>query len=145
MPLYLATIIRHLNENFTNRTTANNITQNDISNIVSRCISYFEKRRRRLANDPEEAIQELLSETDLNYIREWITAAIGSWLEGKNKSNLHNLNMVFKNANIGRADGEADLYSPLNNLNIKDYQRKWQVAMSLRNIEPAAVIHINQF
>ena len=145
MPLYLATIIRHFNENFANRNNANDITQENVVAIAQRCIEYFENRQNRLAKHPEEAIQDLLSETDLNYVREWITAAIRSWLKGKEKSNADNLNLVFKNANIGRADGEADLYSPLNNLNIKDYQRKWQVAMSLRNIEPAAVIHINQF
>jgi hypothetical protein len=64
---------------------------------------------------------------------------------GKDRASSDGLELVFKNANAGRADGEADLYSPLNNLNIKDYQQKWQVAMSLRNIEPTAVIHINQF
>ena len=54
------------------------------------------------------------------------------------------LDLVFKNANTGTADGEVNLYSPINNLNIKEYQKKWQVAMSLRNIEPSAVIHINK-
>ena len=88
---------------------------------------------------------DLQIENDLNYIREWIGSAISNWLNGKNRSNADHLELVFKNANIGRADGEADLYSPLNNLNIKDYQQKWQVAMSLRNIEPTSVIHINRY
>jgi len=87
----------------------------------------------------------LLSGSDLNYIRRWIESSINDWLLGKNKASTDDLELVFKNANLGRADGEADLYSPLNNLNIKEYQQKWQVAMSLRNIEPTAVIHINQF
>ena len=87
----------------------------------------------------------MLSENDLDYIRDWIRSAIINWLNGKNISNADGLELVFKNANVGRADGEMDLYSSLNNLNIKDYQKKWQVAMSLRNIEPTAVIHINQF
>jgi hypothetical protein len=83
--------------------------------------------------------------TDLDYIKKWIKSAIDDWLNGKNISNKDGLNLVFKNANIGRSNGEADLYSPLNNLNIKGYQQKWQVSMSLRNIEPTAVIHVNQF
>lgn len=147
MPLYVATIVRHFFEEFANRNTANNITQTDVENIVSRCILYFENRQIRLSTHEDRAIRELLSETDLDYIKEWITSAISNWLEWKNISNVpdSNLNLVFKNANVGKADGEADLYSPLNNLNIKDYQKKWQVAMSLRNIEPTAVIHINQF
>ncbi len=145
MPLYLATIIRHFNENFANRNTANNITQENVVSIAQLCIEYFENRQSRLENHPEEAIRELLSETDLNYIRDWITAAMRGWLDGKNNSNKDDLNLVFKNANTGKANGEADLYSALNNLNIKDYQQNWQVGMSLRNIEPTAVIHINQF
>jgi len=145
MPLYVATIVRHFCEGFANRNTANNITQNDVGNIIGRCISYFETRQNRLSSHPDKAIRELLSESDLNYISKWVVSAINSWLFGKDKASTDNLELVFKNANVGRADGEADLYSPLNNLNIKEYQQKWQVAMSLRNIEPTAVIHINQF
>jgi hypothetical protein len=141
MPLYVATIVRHFFTEFANRDTANNITQTDVDNLVNECTLYFEERQARLENHPVEAIQKLLSKSDLNYIKEWITSAINSWLDGKNISNTDKLGLVFKNAR----DGNADLYSPLNNLNIKDYQQKWQVAMSLRNIEPTAVIHINQF
>ena len=145
MSLYVATILRHFFVQFANRNTANNITQNDKDLIKNRCISYFEARQIRLSIHPDKTVRELLSETDLNYIKEWISNSIDDWLNGKNISNANNLELVFKNANVGRADGEVDLYSSLNNLNIKDYQKKWQVAMSLRNIEPAAVIHINQF
>ena len=145
MPLYVATIVRHFFVEFANRNTANNITQMDVDLIKNRCISYFEIRQTRLEIHHNKAIRELLSENDLNYIREWIGSAISNWLNGKNISNADDLELVFKNANVGRADGEADLYSPLNNLNIKDYQQKWQVAMSLRNIEPTAVIHINRY
>ena len=87
----------------------------------------------------------MLTESNLKDINEWIESAINSWLLGKDNAITDGLELVFKNANAGNADGEADLYSPLNNLNIKEYQQKWQVAMSLRNIEPTAVIHINQF
>ena len=145
MPLYVSTIVRHFFVEFANRNTANNITQMNIDLIKNRCISYFEVRQTRLAIHPDKAIRELLLENDLNYIREWIGSAISNWLNGKIISNADDLELVFKNANVGRADGEADLYSPLNNLNIKEYQQKWKVAMSLRNIEPTAVIHINQF
>jgi hypothetical protein len=145
MPLYVSTIVRHFFVEFANRNTANNITKMNIDLIKNRCISYFEARQTRLANHPDKAIRELLLENDLNYIREWIESALSDWLNGKIISNADDLELVFKNANVGRADGEADLYSPLNNLNIKEYQQKWQVAMSLRNIDPTAVIHINQF
>jgi hypothetical protein len=145
MPLYVATIVRHFCTGFANRNTANDITQTDIVNIINRCMSYFISRQIRLSNHPDKAIRELLSETDLNYISRWIESSINNWFLGKDRASSDGLELVFKNANAGRADGEADLYSPLNNLNIKDYQQKWQVAMSLRNIEPTAVIHINQF
>jgi hypothetical protein len=145
MPLYIATVVRHFFEDFANRNTANNINQEKADEIIKFCFAYFQNRKNRLESHSGVAIRELLSEADLQYIKEWITSAINSWLNGKNMSNTDGLELVFKNANNGRADGEADLYSPLNNLNIKEYQKKWQVAMSLRNIEPTAVIHVNQF
>lgn len=145
MPLYMATIIRHFFSNFSNRNDAHNISDVDVDNISNRCISYFEKRYYRLSMHQNEAIRELLTEGELNYIREWLSAAIKSWLKAKEKADNENLRLVFKNANIGNANGELDLYSPLNNLNIKDYQMKWQVGMSLRNIEPSAVFHVNRY
>jgi hypothetical protein len=145
MPLYIATVVRHFFEDFANRNTANNINQEKADDIIKFCFAYFQNRKNRLESHSGVAIRELLSEADLKYIKEWITSAIISWLKGKNMSNTDGLELVFKNTNIRRADGEADLYSSLNNLNIKEYQKKWQVAMSLRNIEPTAVIHVNQF
>lgn len=141
MPLYMATIVRHFIGEFAHRKTANNISENHINTIVKRCVSYFENRYNRLSNHNNTAIKELLSDTDLEYIKQWIKSAIDSWMKGKNSSNSESLELVYSYAR----DGQADLYSPLNNLNIKEYQKKWQVAMSLRNIEPTAVIHVNQF
>jgi hypothetical protein len=143
MPLYVATIVRHLIEEFADRNSANNITDDGVEKIVNRCLSYFEARQTRLENHTDATIKKILSRTDLEYIKEWISVAVNDWLKGRNIAD--GLNLVFKNANAGNANGERDLYSPLNNLNIEDYQEKWQVPMSLRNIEPAAVIHINRY
>ena len=143
MPLYVATIVRHLFEEFANRNSARDITVDKVDDIVNRCVSYFESRQGRLENQTEESIKKLLSTTDLVYVKKWIQTAVEDWLYGKNTAD--GLNLVFKNANAGNADGEVNLYSPINDLNIKSYQEKWQVAMSLRNIEPTAVIHINRY
>jgi hypothetical protein len=145
MPLYLAIIIRHFFEDFADRDSANRINQNIANSIYDFCISYFLKRKDRLSNKQELVIKELLTESDFEFIENWLNEAITNWLEGKNKAEADGLILVFKNANVGNANNECDLYSPLNNLNIKNYQKKWQVAMSLRNIEPSAVIHVNQF
>ena len=145
MPLYVATIVRHFFDEFANRNEANNITPTLETEVIKRCMAYFELRQKRLATHHEESIRELLTAKDLTAIRTWIESAISQWVEAKNVVNSDDLALVFKNANLGRATGEADLYSPLNNLNIKKYQEKWQVAMSLRSIEPSAVIHINRY
>jgi hypothetical protein len=145
MPLYLATVVRHFFEDFANRNTANNIDQPNADDIIEFCIAYFQNRKDRLGSHSEVAIRHLLSEPDLQYIKGWIKSAIESWISGRDFADAEDLVLVFKNANSGRADGELDLYSPLNNLNIKEYQKKWQVPMSLRNIEPTAIVHVNQF
>lgn len=145
MPLYMATVIRHFFEDFANRNTANNIDQTNADVIIQFCIAYFQNRKDRLESHSEVAIRELLLEADLQYIKEWIKSAIENWIIGRDKAHAEKLELVFKNANAGRAAGELDLYSSSNNLNIKEYQQKWQVAMSLRNIEPSAIIHVNQF
>lgn len=143
MPLYVATIVRHLFEEFANRNSARNITEDKVEDIFNRCISYFEARQKRLERQTDEGIKKILSSADLDYIKDWVLTAVKDWLAGKNMAD--GLILVFKNANTGNADGEVNLYSPINNLNIKEYQKKWQVAMSLRNIEPTAVIHINRY
>ena len=145
MPLYVATVVRHFFEDFANRNTANNINQANADVIIQFCIAYFQNRKDRLESHSEVAIRELLLDADLQYIKEWIKSAIENWIRGREIANVEELELVFKNANAGRANGELDLYSPSNNLNIKEYQQKWQVAMSLRNIEPSAIIHVNQF
>lgn len=143
MPLYVATMVRHLFEEFADRNSAKYISEDKVAEIVNRCVSYFEARHERLETQTDEAIKKLLSSTDLNYIKDWVLTAVKDWLHGKNTAD--GLNLVFKNANAGNSDGEVNLYSQINNLNIKEYQIKWQVPMSLRNIEPTAVIHINRY
>jgi hypothetical protein len=145
MPLYIATIVRHFEKDFANRNSANNIKSSDIEKIVSLCFNYFVKRKNRISLNNKSEIRELLTETELDYIKVWINSSIKSWFEGKTYANENKLKLVFKNANLGRATDEIDLYSQLNNLNIKEHQTKWQVAMSLRNIEPSAAIQINHF
>ncbi len=143
MPLYIATIVRHFNEKFANRNSANNIEQNDIDSLTEICMKYFNKRERRLSSKTDDAIKELLTGVDLEYINTWVYEAITSWFLGKNQVNGNGLNMVFKNA--VNSNNQIDLFSSSNNLNIKDFQIKWKVAMSLRNIEPSAAIHVNKY
>ena len=138
MPLYVATIVRHLFEEFANRNSARDITDDKVEDIVNRCISYFESRQKRLENQTDESIKKLLSSVDLKYIKVWVRSAINDWLKGNKEKKL-----VFNNAEKDKA--EVSLFSTINNLNIEEYQEKWQVAMSLRNIEPTAVIHINRY
>jgi hypothetical protein len=145
MPLYVATIIRHFCEDFSDRNTAHNITSESVDRLIQLCLKYFNERFARIQSDQDESTQQILTQIDLEYIESWIEEAIKSWLTGKDKADFDNLKLVFSNANLGNANGEVDLYSQLNNLNIKEYQKKWEVGMSLRNIEPSAAIHINKY
>jgi hypothetical protein len=143
MALYVATMVRHFRKEFADRNSANNITQESVDNLVELCFNYFNERFERLQLNNNQSIRQLLMQFDLDYIKSWIEEAIKSWLDGKNKANEDNHRLVFNDAN--RGNGELNLFSQLNNLNIKDFQKKWEVGMSLRNIEPSAAIHINKY
>jgi len=144
--LYLATMIRHTRNEFINRNSANainNLTDDEIIELINDLMSYFELRKTKL-DSFDSLIQNLLKKENLNQIREWLTVALDEWksLEGQldNQTNL-----VFSRA-TNRANQQIrqeQLYVDIDAYEGTIHSKKWQVPMSLRVIEPEAAIKIN--
>jgi hypothetical protein len=143
MPLYIVTILRHFNSKFANRTSANFISNSDLNFLENQLKSYFNSRFERLNKHSNKNVKSLLCKKDLDYIYIWIDEALQNWIKGKNEVNQKNQTLVYSYGNINRS--EANLFSEINNLSIEDYQKNWKVPMSLRNIEPSALIHVNHY
>jgi len=143
MSLYIVTILRHFNPKFANRSSADYISETDLISLANQLKSYFISRFERLNIHPDKSVRTLLSKKDLDYIDEWIDVALQNWLIGKNEANEENLKLVYSYGSTARS--ESNLFSEINNLGIKEYQRNWKVPMSLRNIEPSALIHVNHY
>jgi hypothetical protein len=138
--LYLATMIRHTRNEFTNRKTAdaiNNLSDDEIKGLINELMDYFELKKNKLDSfDP--LIQNLLKEENLDQIKEWLTIALNEWkvLEGGLDDQTE---LVFTRAR----NNQKQLYVDIDAYEGTIHSKKWQVPMSLRVIEPEAAIKIN--
>lgn len=145
MGLYLATMIRHTTR-FTGRDSARNISSMsdyEISELISKLTSYFDKRKERLSKF-DKLINNLLKRENITQIKQWIEEAFEEW-KSLNESLDISTDLVFNRKKNGanQARKQEQLY-----VNIEEYEgnihsEKWQVPMSLRVIEAEAAIKIN--
>jgi len=138
--LYLATMIRHTRNEFTNRNTANainNLTDNDIYELINELISYFELKKTKL-DSFDSLIQNLFKEENLNQIKIWLTEALNEWKNRETELD-DQTELVFTRAR----NNQKQLYVDIDAYEGSIHSKKWQVPMSLRVIEPEAAIKIN--
>jgi hypothetical protein len=143
--LYVATMIRHFDDRFTDRTSADGIlllSDSELDICIGRVSEYFTQRQLRLSVSEVE-IQNLLKPENLVQIKKWIRDAISEWKSLKAGLDA-NTDLVFTNKKNGsnQKRKQEQLY-----VNIEEYEKnihskKWQVPMSLRVIEPEAAIKI---
>jgi hypothetical protein len=144
--LYLATMIRHTRNEFINRNSANTIndlTGDEIKELINDLMSYFELKKTKL-DSFDSLIQNLLKEENLNQIKVWLTEAINDWKNREDELD-DQTDLVFSRA-TNRANqqrGQKQLYVDIDAYENTIYSKKWQVPMSLRVIEPEAAIKIN--
>lgn len=138
--LYLATMIRHTRNEFTNRNTANainNLTDDEIKELINDLMSYFELKKTKL-DSFDSLIQNLLKYENLNQIKEWLEIALDKWKVLENGLD-DQTELVFTRAR----NNQKQLYVDIDAYEGTIHSKKWQVPMSLRVIEPEAAIKIN--
>lgn len=144
--LYLATMIRHTLPQFTDRDSANEISElSDIETekLVEELLKYFISKKSKL-DSFDSLIQNLLQNENLEQIHKWIQEAIFEW-ENLNNELDANTDLVFNRAK-NRANQRRDqkqLYVDIDAYENNIHSDKWQIPMSLRVIETEAAIKIN--
>ncbi|MCX8532675.1 helicase-related protein [Chryseobacterium luquanense] len=144
MGLYLATMIRHTTR-FTERRSASDISsisENELSNIVSDLMTYFERRKIRMSTY-NNLISNLLRQENIVHIKSWIEEAFSEWKEESNKNLTNKKIFVFNNKSAKSTPSQEQLYVDIDEYEGNIHSKKWQVPMSLRVIEPEAAIKIN--
>lgn len=144
--LYLATMIRHTRDEFTNRKSAKdiaNLSNDDIKEFINDLMSYFELKKSKL-DSFDSLIQNLLKEENVNQMKEWLTEALYEWKNREDELD-NRTDLVFSRA-TNRANQQRrqeQLYVDIDAYEGTIHSKKWQVPMSLRVIEPEAAIKIN--
>jgi len=144
MGLYLATMLRHRTR-FTERDSAkdiSNITETELSDLISQLTQYFEERKVRM-NSYDALISNLLKTENVDQIKRWIQDAFSEWREESNKVSADNKEFVFNNKKNKKDIVVEQLYVDIEEYEGNIHSKKWQVPMSLRVIEPEAAIKIN--
>lgn len=144
--LYLATMIRHTRNEFTNRNSANAIsilTDDEIKELINNLMCYFEIKKDKL-DSFDSLIQNLLKDENLNQIKVWLAVAIDEWKNREDELD-NQTDLVFSRATkrANQQRGQEQLYVDIDAYEGTIHSKKWQVPMSLRVIEPEAAIKIN--
>lgn len=141
MGLYLATIIRHTENNLGDRKKARNIlnySRKNLPRLTETLLQYFTARQERLKEFPP-AIQNILREKDVKYIHRWIDEALAEWHQKATDANKEKKEFVFNN----KTQGQEQLFIDIDEYEGNIDSKKWQIPQSLRVIEPQAAIHIH--
>lgn len=143
--LYLATMIRHTTKKFNNRESAGLIrefTENEIAQLSEHLVSYFEKRSAHLQSiQIDRSLKNILRESNLITIRKWIDEALHEWSDIAKETFEDHKTLVFKNKRKANPPQEQ-LYVDIEEYQENIHSEKWQIPMSLRVIEPEAILKI---
>lgn len=143
--LYLATIIRHTTD-FVNRNSAVDISNLDsiqLSEFINHAFIYFEKRRIHLdESGVSELVKNLLKRQNVDTIKKWIEDAINEWRLFETQTETEGKTLVFNNRKANARPPQEQLYVDIEEYEGNIHSEKWQVPMSLRVIEPEAVLKI---
>ena len=141
MPLYMATIIRHLDQNLAERKDANNMSIPLAPELKSELKKYFENRyaRTQALDSTLHALErEIITKEQLSYIYEWIDVSLDQWV---NKAEQYGDSLVYYAAGRKGAE-EVSLLVSTDDYSEQKAASKWIVPSALRLVEPEAVLHI---
>ena len=131
MPLYLSTIVRHKIEELSGNTAAKKITTQLSDSIRTDAVEYFTELAKSFS-DLDGQLKEILKAEDVQFIDEFIKAALSDWLKNKDKIEGY----------TNRDESKA-LYTPIDSYEETRFESKWVVPTSLRVIPQESVIKIS--
>lgn len=145
LPLYIATMIRHVS-GFTDRRQANVfLTEQQRSTIIERLMTYFRSRSGRMADEPsiERVIKELLTDDSVRDIQSLVEEALQAWTDEFQKAADQTEELVFNHRSSKATPKQRQLYVDIDEFEENIHAEIWRVPQSLRVVDPEAIIHIN--
>lgn len=141
LPLYMATIIRHLYKKLADRKDARNMSCTTADELKSELKAYFKDRYERtqsLDNMEQVLEKEIMTSDQLEYIYQWIEESLDQWTE---MAEDNGSSLVYYSGGRNSSEEVSLLVSPDDYAEQKD-NSKWVVPSALRLVEPEAVLHI---
>ena len=141
LPLYMATIIRHLYNNLADRKDAKQMSDVIASELRVKLKAYFNERyeRTQSLNPTEHELErELITKEQLEYIYKWIDESLLQWVE---KAEKYGTSLVYYAAGRNEAN-EVSLLASTDDYAEQKNANKWVVPSALRLVEPESVLHI---
>ena len=146
MPLYNATMIRHLNDNLANPESASSLTSGLRETIKSELYVYFRDRLSRTEQLSDE-LKELLTEELEQYIEFFIDESLNKWQGMVDAQQTENYSLRYSGSDFLNANGRQrvkwrDLFMALDAYLDDEADNMWAVPMSLRTVESEAVLNV---
>lgn len=139
LPLYMASIIRHLMPELANNNDASQINKNNLKEKAMDIVSkYFIERHERSQHLPNKLEKQLLTTIQLKDIEQLISSALDQWCI---MATDHPSNLVYENKGVMRND-RTSLFTSPNDYEETKNASNWTVSSSLRMIEPEAVLNV---
>lgn len=139
LPLYMASIIRHLMPELANNNAAAQINKDKLKEKAMEIVSrYFIERHERSQRLPNKLEKQLLTTIQLKDIEQLISSALDQW---SNMATEHPSNLVYENKGVRRND-KTPLFTSPNDYEETKNASNWTVSSSLRMIEPEAVLNV---
>jgi superfamily II DNA/RNA helicase len=141
LPLYMATIIRHLYKKLADRKDAKKMCDTTANDLKQELKTYFDERYSR-TQDLDQSIhaleREIITQEQLDYIYQWINESLDQWVE---KVNKFGESLVYYAAGRNRSE-EVSLLVSTDDYAEQKAASKWVVPTALRLVEPESVLHI---
>ena len=140
LPLYLATIIRHLYKRLADRKDAKNMTDTTAADLKQELKVYFHERFERTSEnkDLDKLEREIMTSDQLDYIYHWIDESLDQWV---NMANEFGDSLVYYAAGR-KSSEEVSLLVSTDDYAEQKATSKWVVPTALRLVEPESVLHI---
>jgi len=141
LPLYMATIIRHLYNQLADRKDAKQMSDVTANELRGNLKAYFNERYERtqaLNSTEHELERELMTKDQLDYIYKWINDSLQQWVE---KAEKYGGSLVYYAAGQNEAN-EVSLLVSTDDYAEQKIANKWVVPSALRLVEPESVLHI---